>query len=317
MGSPFLKRLEFFESQERELMAGLEQDIDKLAGKPNKRQGILARLLRFEERAFADKVPKGIEYEFGYRRPPALLGKISLRGYIDRFDQDRQDEDRLYIYDYKTGRPFSSVLVKKGLSFQLPVYIKALKSGADIMKKISGAIYSLRKEDFFNREEPLLTTIRDNARGARGLDISGVSLMDDYADQLMENMENGCFHHSADGIRCDYCEFKHACHQDPRRMEHLLDSGVDQHIYSGMENLNKWKAVDQFKKDWKKVSESMKKSLELKTESARKRHFESVLNFKEKILNNRDSLPFHDDYIDGLILKIGKYEKDYSSKSLN
>jgi hypothetical protein len=208
-------------------------------------------------------------------------------------------------------------MVKKGLSFQLPVYIRALKSGADTMKEISGSIYSLRKEDFLKRYEPLLMTICDNARWVKGLDISGVSLMDDYADKLMENMENGFFHHSADGVRCEYCEFMHACHLDLRRMEHLLDSGVDQQIYSGMKNLRKWKTVDQFRKDWKKLSESMKKSLELKTESGRKRHFESVLSFKEKILNNRDSLPFHEDYIDELIFEIGKYEKEYSSKSFS
>ena len=316
MKSPFLKSLEFFKSLERDLLEGLEQDGSRLPGESNLREGIFARLLRFEERAFTDRLPAGIEYEFGYQRPPALLGKIRMRGFIDRFDQDRQDENRFYIYDYKSGRPLSSAMVKKGLSFQLPVYIRALKSGPDNIKKVSASIYSLRREDLL-KEEPILLTISDHKGGIKGLDITGVSLMDDYADQLMENLENGCFHHSADGIRCDYCEYARACHMDPRRMDHLLDSGMDEQIYSGIKNLNKWKKVDQFRKEWRKVIESMKKSFDLKSEAGRKRHFESVVDFKAKMAGNRDSLPFHEDYINELIFEIEEFEEKYSSKSFN
>jgi len=311
VNNPFLNRFEFFETQEKEFLAGLEQVMDDLKEGSKVREGVLARLLRFEETAFRDRVPKGIEYEFGYNRDQVLLGKARLRGYIDRFDMDKRDRERVYIYDYKSGVVPSSNMVKKGLSFQLPVYVRALRSLLGV-KKISAAFYSLRKEVFL-KEKPVKPSINDHVDEENGLDISGVSLIDDYANQLMDNLEKGYFHHSADGLECDYCEFMYACHKDARRMDYLLASGTGHQIYSGSKNLEKWERVDQFVKEWKDVLEGMQKAFTLKTERGRKGRFESVMRFGKEMVRNRNSLPFHDEYIDELLGEIKEFEKRYLS----
>jgi hypothetical protein len=311
MHNHFLKRFEFFEAQEKEFLAGLEQGMDDLKGGAKVREGVLARVLRFEETAFRDKVPEGIEYEFGYKRDLVPLGKTRLRGYIDRFDMDKRDMERVYIYDYKSGVVPSSNMIKKGLSFQLPIYVRALRSVLGV-KKISAAFYSLKKEVFL-KGEPIKQSINDHVDEGKGLDISGVKLIDDYADRLMDNLEKGFFHHSADGLECDYCEFMYACHKDARRMDHLLESGIDRQIYSGSKNLEKWERVDQFVKEWRDVKEGMQKAFILKTERGRKGRFESVMRFGKEMARNRNSLPFHDEYIDELLGEIKEFEKRYLS----
>jgi RecB family exonuclease len=314
MKSHFLKRLEFFETQEMELLAGLEQDMDNLKGEPGLREGIFARLLRFEEKAFKNRIPEGVEYEFGYKRDLLQLGKASLRGYIDRFDRDKDNKGMVYIYDYKSGRIPSSNMVKKGLSFQLPVYIRALRSMPGV-RDLTASYYSLKKEGLL-KDSPLSQTITDHVSGIKGLDLSGVSMIDEYVDLLLNNLERGYFHHSADGIQCSYCDFNYACHRDFRRMDHLLDSGADHHIYSGLKNLESWKRVDKFRRNWKNILASMQKAIELKTESARKRHFETVLKFGKEMADNRDSLPFHDEYIDKLLHEIDEFEKRYQGNKV-
>jgi len=309
--NPFLKRLEFFESQEREFLEGLENEGAGSKGDRKTREGILAMLLRFEHSAFSDRVPKGIEYEFGYRRDPVILGRTRLKGYIDRFDLDKKDSERVYIYDYKTGSLPLSSMVKKGLSFQLPVYIRALRSVSGV-KKISAAYYSLKKE-VFGKEGPVKQSINDHTDQGKGIDISGISLIDDYADRLMDILEKGYFHHSADGVECDYCEFMYACHKDLSRMDHLLESGTGHQIYSGVKNLERWANADQFINRWKDILEDMRKAFTLKTERGRRGRFEAVMNFGKEVVRSRGSLPFHDEYIDELLDKIKEFEKRYLS----
>jgi hypothetical protein len=307
--NPFLKRFEFFESQEREFLAGLEYAGPN--GDPKKREGVLAKLLRFEENAFSDRIPKGVEYEFGYKRAQVLLGRTRLRGYIDRFDLDKKDKEMVYIYDYKSGSLPSSNMVKKGLSFQLPVYIRALRSVPG-SKKISAAFYSLKKE-VLQKEAPVKQSINDHVYQGKGIDISGISLIDDYADRLMDTLERGYFHHSADGVECDYCEFMYACHKDLRRMDHLLESGMGHQIYSGAKNFERWADADQFISSWKDTLEDMQKAFTLKTERGRRGRFEAVMNFAKEVMISRDSLPFHSEYIDELLNKIREFEKRYLS----
>ena len=69
--------------------------------------------------------------------------------------------------------------------------------------------------------------------------------------------------------------------------------------------------MDEFQKERKAASQSMQKAFNMKTESGRRGHFESVMRFREKIKDGRDSLPFHDKYIDELLHDIGDFEKRY------
>jgi hypothetical protein len=275
----------------------------------SKREGIFPMLLRFEEKSLGGRIPEGIEHGFGHsKEDKVVLGKMITRGYIDRFDRDRDDPDRIYLYDYKTGRFDSTGNIKKGLSFQLPVYIRALRSG-NINNRISASFYSLKRDKII--DNPVVSTISDRCDG-EGLDISGVRLFDDYADQLYSLIEEGRFHHSVEGSECDYCEFRYACHSNLRRMDHLLKSGSDRGIYSGTKNLEKWGRVVKFRKKWKKIRVSMEKALSLKTESGRKNNFEKVMEFRNELENRRDSLPFDDEYINELLDEIKEFKKDYT-----
>ena len=307
---PFLNKLEFFEFQYREFLAGLEQDSPGMKKGGNEREGVLARLLRFEEAAFRDRLPGGVEYRFGQREDvPVLLGRTKIRGYVDRFDIVREDEKKAYIYDYKTGYYPTSDMAKKGLSFQLIAYIHALKAELQF-KELSACFYAL-KRDLLCGENPLKQVTNEHLERTRGLDLSGVRLIDEYADSLMELVEKGYFHHSADGLRCRFCEYRYACYRNMRRMDHLIESDGGHRIYSGKENLKEWEKVDEFRKRWKGVSRSMQQAFNLKTESGRRRHFDTVMEYKEWLRENGDSLPFYAEYIEELIQKIEEFEKAF------
>jgi ATP-dependent helicase/DNAse subunit B len=307
---PFLNKLEFYEFQKRDFLAGLEREAVSPEGS-REREGIFAQLLRFEEREFQDTFPAGMEYGFGQEaEEPVVLGKTRIRGYIDRFDIMKENRDWVFVYDYKTGGMPTSEMVKKGLSFQLPAYAQALKTNHPF-KAISAAFYALRREAFL-KGNPIKQRMNDHWEGMRGVDISGVALIDEYADHLVELFEGGYFHHSTDELLCPYCEFRYACYRDTRRMNHLVLSEAD-HIYSGEKNLEKWVRVDNFRREWKAISLSMQKALHLKTESARRKHFEMVTNYKDWLRKNAGSLPFHSDYIDELLSKIEHFEKEYLS----
>jgi RecB family exonuclease len=307
---PFLNTLEFFEFQYREFLAGLEQDRSGLKKGGKEREGVLAQLLRFEGTAFSDRLPGGVEYKFGQREDaPVRLGRTKIRGYVDRFDIARGDEKKTYIYDYKTGKMPTSDMVKKGLSFQLPAYIHALKSELQF-KKLSACFYALKRDVFFG-ENPLKQATNVHWDGAQGLDLSGIRLIDEYADSLMELVEKGYFHHSADGLKCRFCEYRYACYRNMRRMDHLIGSDRGHRIYSGKENLKKWEKVDEFRKRWKGVSRSMEQAFNLKTESGRRRHFDTVMEYRKWLRENGGSLPFYGEYIEELIRKINEFEKAF------
>ncbi len=306
----FLNKLEFYEFQKREFLAGLEREADAPAGS-REREGIFAQLLRFEEREFQETFPAGMEYGFGQEaEAPVVLGKTRIRGYIDRFDIMKEDADRVFVYDYKTGGTPTSEMLKKGLAFQLPAYAQALKTNHPF-KAISAAFYALKREVFLEGN-PIKQRMNDHWEEMRGMDISGVALIDEYADHLVELVEGGYFHHSTDELLCPHCEFRYACYKDMRRMNHLILSEVE-HIYSGDRNLEKWGRVDNFRREWKAISLSMEKALHLKTEAGRRKHFETITDYKGWLSKNAGSLPFHSNYIDELLSKIEHFEKEYLS----
>lgn len=311
-GHPFLNNLEFFEFQKREFLSGLEETQPNAVEGSEEREGIFAQLLRFEQREFHDKLPAGLEYGFGQEgETPVVLGRTRIRGYIDRFDIMKENAERVHIYDYKTGSIPSSEMVKKGLSFQLPAYALALKTNLQC-SAISAVFYALKREVFL-KMNPLMQRMNDHWEGMRGLDISGVRLIDEYADCLVGLLEEGCFHHSTDEVLCPHCEFRYACYRDMRRMDYLVHSEVDHHLYSGEKNLEKWRRVDEFRRGWKVIAQSMQKALNLKTHSARTKHFEAVMNYGDWLRENGHSYPFHKDYIEELLGKIKDFAKEYLS----
>jgi len=78
--------------------------------------------------------------------------------------------------------------------------------------------------------------------------------------------------------------------------------------------MKRWERVDEFRKELRSVFMIMQKAFDLKTESARNKHFEYVINYKNQLIINRDTLPFYDEYIDDILEEIGGFEKRYNSK---
>lgn len=300
--NPVFDRLDLSDFYYREMFSGLDRgDLPKPENE-NIRWGILPSLIFFEETGFRDRLPEGMEYEFGTGKSPVKLGDISVHGYIDRFDIRPDNPDDINIYDYKTGFIKASGNVKKGLSFQLPVYIKALEQLMN-PSRISAAFYSLKRDAFLN-ESPLKNTVTYNY-DSRDIDISGVTLIDAFIEKLQDLIIKGIFHFSPDGLECRYCSYKYACHRDERRMSHL--AGLSYSIYSGEKNISEWNEADGFKKEWKKIKQSMEKALSLKTAPARKRHFDTVMEFRRRLDNAPEEIPLTDKYVEGIIEEMERF----------
>ncbi len=297
--SPGMGRNDFMDFYRQELFAGL--DPEKREGR---RQGIIASLLKYENEAFKNRVPHGVEHEFGRGDVEVKLGDILVKGYIDRFDQDTDSPDRVYIYDYKTGHIKPALYIKKGLAFQLPVYIRALQS-MDNTARISASYYSLKREAFLERDV-LKQEVSINSHPG-GVDITGVTLIDEYATNLTRLIDKGLFHHSADGLTCEYCTYRYACHKNERRMDFLVDACPELNIYSGTKNYSRWQQVDQFRKEWKGIRQSMEKAETLKTPSARKRHIDAVMEFKYDLNKRKNGLPFTTEYMEILIEELDRF----------
>jgi RecB family exonuclease len=295
---PDMERIDFTDFYKQELFAGIDPEK-----KEGIRQGIIASLLLYENDEFKNRVPEGVEYEFG-KGIEVKLGNIHVKGYIDRFDRNTDSPDRVYIYDYKTGYIKPSLHIKKGLAFQLPIYLRALQSMQNTAR-ISASYYSLKRESFFEKDV-LKQEVCINSQSG-GIDLSGVTLIDEYTTGLTRLVEKGIFHHSADGLTCEYCTYRYACHKNERRMDFLVDAYPDLEIYSGANNYLKWQQVDEFRKEWKGIRQSMEKAETLKTPSARKRHIDAVIKFRNDLNQRGNGLPFTTEYMDSLIEELDRF----------
>lgn len=296
---PDMGHLDFTEYFIQELTAGLIPD--KEAGM---RQGIMASLIRFENDEFKERAPHGVEYEFGLGEREVRIGDIRIKGYIDRFDRDTVSPDRLHIYDYKTGRIKPSSNIKKGLAFQLPFYIKAIQS-VKSEAMISASFYTLKRDAFL--EKDVLKQQAATGGPSGGVDITGVTLIDEFVLKLAGLIDKGLFHHSADGLTCEYCTYRYACYRNNRRMDFLIETPSGKGIYSGAMNLLRWQEVDEFRKEWKGIRQSMEKAETLKTPSARLRHTDAVKGFRNDLNQRKTGLPFTTEYMDSLMAELDRF----------
>jgi hypothetical protein len=302
----YLDGLDFFEAQKRDIIDGIETESALTDGGFPKRQGLIAQLLRFESQHLNAEEVVDLEYRFGDEGTNAvMLGGTRLHGYIDRVDRLDEGEELYLIYDYKTGNSPGPSVVKKGLSFQLPGYIAAL--AAERKAKGIGARYYLINRQHLARNNPLSTPVGYNLQKSSGIDLTGVKLVGEYVNTLMDLLDKGVFHHSIDELMCSFCEFKYACYKNIRRMDHLVDSGISPALYSGRKNLEKWKVVEGVQKRWKEVQRKMAQPLEAKKEEKRRKDLEQVLEFKSWLMEERHSLPFDEGYIDGILASIEEY----------
>ena len=62
---------------------------------------------------------------------------------------------------------------------------------------------------------------------------------------------------------------------------------------------------------WKEIQKKMDDSAKIKSEAKRRDNFEKVMEFKEWLEENRQSLPFDERYIDQIIEEIGDYQRSF------
>ncbi len=304
----YLEELDFFETQKSAVMDGLDTTSTSTESGLPKREGLLANMLRFEEANLSRETISALEYRFGDRiNKPVRLGKTRIRGYIDRLDTLMGDEDVFVIYDYKTGRAPALSEIKKGLSFQLPGYIAAVAAEKDVSSV--AARYYLMDRRRLSERNPLTSPIGYHYPQKRGIDLSGVKLIGDYADEIISLVKRGIFHHSTEEMTCSYCEFRYACYKNTRRMAHLIDSGTLSDAYSGKKNLERWKKVENVRKRWNEIQRKMDDSRTVKQESKRREVLERAVDFKNWLVEKRSSLPFDQLYITQIIERIEAFEK--------
>jgi len=211
------------------------------------------------------------------------------------------------IYDYKTGRAPSLNDVKKGLSFQMPGYLFAVAAEQEASNAL--ARYYLVNRQRLSDNNVLTSPIAYPHEQQTGMSLSGVKLIGDYADELIALLKAGIFHHSADEMTCSFCDFKHACYKNTRRMGHLVDSGIFPDLYSGKKNMVRWKEVDDFRKRWKEIKKKMADLPAAAKEATKGKRLESIREFREWLTANRTSLPFYQEYLDHIIEEIDAYLK--------
>ncbi|TET52196.1 MAG: hypothetical protein E3J53_03890 [Desulfobacteraceae bacterium] len=306
----YLEGLDFFETQKSAIMEGLDTPSVSTEGGLPKREGLLAQILRFEETNLCQEKITALEYRFGDDvNNPVTLGKTRIRGYIDRVDALPPNDNMSVIYDYKTGRAPALSDIKKGLSFQLPGYLVAVTAEKDINGGV--ARYYLVNRRHLSENNPLTSPISYQHAQKTGIDLTGVKLIDDYADELMSLLKKGIFHHSTEEMTCSYCEFRYACYKNTRRMAQLIDSGAFPDLYSGRKNLERWKKVEGFRKKWKEIKKKMEHSITTRKEAKKRENLESLLEFKTWIRERRSSLPFHEEYLDQIIEEIEEYLESF------
>jgi hypothetical protein len=306
----YLEGLDFFETQKRDIMDGLDTTSTLTENGLPKREGLLAQILRFEGYNLNKEWIIGLEYRFGDKaNRPVMLGKARIRGYVDRVDRLPGGEDIILIYDYKTGKAPTLSEIKKGLSFQLPGYVWALKVEKD-PKGVVARYYQVKRRSL-SEGSPFTPPISYNYAQKTGIDLSGIKLIGDYADRLLGLLKKGIFHHSTDELNCSFCEFKYACYRDIRRMDHLVGSGAFPDLYSGRKNLETWQEVEGLRRRWKEIQKTMDDSFKIRKEAKRREGFEKVMQFKKWLHERRNSLPFDEKYIDRIIQEIEGYQRSF------
>jgi len=303
----YLEGLDLFEAQKRDILDGLETDSIPADEDLQKRQGLIAQLLRFEARNLNNEEVINLEYGFGDEGSnPVRMGKIQLRGSIDRVDRLDEREEVYLIYDYKTGRAPGPGEVKKGLSFQLPAYIAALTAERDA-KAVAARYYLINRKQLAENNS-LSSPIGYNFPQKAGIDLTGVTLTGEYVNTLMDLLDQGVFHHSVDEAVCSFCDFRYACYKNMRRMAYLVDSGASPALYSGRKNLERWKEVEGFQKRWKEVQAKMAEPWKAKKDKKRSKDLEQVLKFKQWLEEKLHSLPLDQNYIDEILASIEEYQ---------
>jgi len=200
---------------------GLKRAIAASLGGPADPQlgrGILARFIDHEIARNQQGIGvRFVEFSFGKRATgqdaldqeialPVPGGHIRLQGSVDRVDQG---PDGLFIVDYKTGQAKSSVEVRDGAAFQLPVYLAAISHVTGTQP--AGMAY-LRTPVEEELDEVDVTL----HRGKPAYDVSDLvqNKLPARLARLVQAMGAGIFIHipyTSPTKACQWCDFQAGC----------------------------------------------------------------------------------------------------------
>ena len=93
-------------------------------------------------------------------------------------------------------------------------------------------------------------------------------------------------------------------------MARLIDSEGIPDVYSGKKNLRLWKEAENFQKEWKKIQKMMADAFKAKKDATKRERFNKVMEFKDRLSESHHSLPFEEDYLDGIMREIEDFQKN-------
>ncbi|MEE9432467.1 MAG: PD-(D/E)XK nuclease family protein, partial [Melioribacteraceae bacterium] len=195
-----------------------------------KENSILNKFLLEEQKRDDNFTPFYFEYPFGtFSRdqkdapniPPLQIGKLKLRGKIDRIDVDvKNNQFNIVDYKLKGAKPKVSDLIK-GISLQLIVYLMA---GKHIIENIEEKdfdgfrmfIYSLSyNEKNFGKKPVNLTRKKLTEELILELNDEQIKTTKQHLENYYDKIGKGEFHLSEfedrENLVCKYCDFKSFC----------------------------------------------------------------------------------------------------------
>ncbi len=230
--------------------------------------GLLQSFLDYEANCPDKLRPAYTELSFGRRGalPAFRLNEINIEGRIDRVDIS-DDGGAAVIYDYKFGNVPSNVLIKQGVSFQLPVYMLALY---DFLKhkghKIcAGGYYQVKSSQLIKKtgylgienikvssKNKLVQTISSTGIGQGGGDkilcsrqqTYGFLSNEEFEQQLNRVKSNLIYIHKLinkgrfnlpltdeKNLPCGFCDYAYICRVDILRQNKLYYNLCDDEYY--------------------------------------------------------------------------------------
>jgi len=166
---------------------------------------------------------------------------IRIRGIIDRVDID-EEYHRFAVYDYKTGGYANVKKIERGISFQLPIYLRAVAQQEKRHTPAAGAYYVLKKvkevgkKGYLGIWDALKDEYKYKKDGSVKQPPSGFYSAEDYQrleafvieniKSIDECIRSGKFNPSIweekDAL-CQWCKYKFICRYNASRQLNMKD----------------------------------------------------------------------------------------------
>ncbi|MBM3238380.1 hypothetical protein FJZ31_18975 [Candidatus Poribacteria bacterium] len=180
---------------------------------------------------------------------PRATGKppIRIRGIIDRVDID-EEYHRFAVYDYKTGGYATVKKIERGISFQLPIYLKAVAQQEKRHTPAAAAYYVLKKvkevgkKGYLGLWDALKDEYKYKKDGSVKQPPSGFYSVEDYQrleafvieniKSIDEYIRSGKFNPSIweekDAL-CQWCKYKFICRYNASRQLNMKNQDGHYH----------------------------------------------------------------------------------------